>query len=336
MLRSMPCRRADLDSPSFLAWADRLRPAWDLTHTGVPTLHHRKLWEWIYIAQALDERGMLAPGRRGLCFGVGNEPLPALFASMGCEIVATDLASPAAAAGGWVSTGQHAADLSTLNEAGLCDPRAFGDRVTFREVDMNAIPADLRGFDFTWSSCAIEHVGSISRSQEFLLTQMACLRPGGVAVHTTELNLTSKVRTVDLDHTVLFRERDVTWVADRLQRAHHRIDVDLDPGDEPDDRHIDVPPYSNTHLKVRLSPYVSTSFGFVIEKNPYANDGDDDLDRDRIRRAHHLLGEARLVADPWRARWDEQFEQRRASIERAIAKARPRLGAIRRKVRSRW
>ena len=51
---------------------------------------HRKMWEWLFIAEALRERGMLAAGRSGLGFGVGQEPLVALFAAAGCDVVATD------------------------------------------------------------------------------------------------------------------------------------------------------------------------------------------------------------------------------------------------------
>jgi hypothetical protein len=36
---------------------------------------------------------MLQPGRTGLGFAVGAEKLPALFASRGCRITATDLPS---------------------------------------------------------------------------------------------------------------------------------------------------------------------------------------------------------------------------------------------------
>ena len=43
------------------------------------------------IAQALYERGKLKPGSRGLGFAVGKEPLSDLFASFGCDVVATDL-----------------------------------------------------------------------------------------------------------------------------------------------------------------------------------------------------------------------------------------------------
>ena len=37
-----------------------------------PFMLHRKMWEWLFIAQALAERDMLRPGRVGLGFGVGR------------------------------------------------------------------------------------------------------------------------------------------------------------------------------------------------------------------------------------------------------------------------
>ena len=41
---------------------------------------------------------MLRPGRRGLIFAAGREPLPAFFAAFGAEIVATDQARESAVA----------------------------------------------------------------------------------------------------------------------------------------------------------------------------------------------------------------------------------------------
>jgi hypothetical protein len=41
---------------------------------------HRKLWEHAFIVHQLDSAGMLAAGRSGVGFGVGTEPLPAVFA----------------------------------------------------------------------------------------------------------------------------------------------------------------------------------------------------------------------------------------------------------------
>ena len=145
LLKSCPCTQAQLESEALQKWVPRLKEA--------PALH-RKLWEFCYICQALDERDMLRPGRRGLGFAVGREPLGALFASLGCEIVATDLDEEQGRKQGWTMYQQHAASLETVNERGICPPELFRQRTSFRAVDMRAIPSDLRDFDFVWSSCS--------------------------------------------------------------------------------------------------------------------------------------------------------------------------------------
>ena len=43
---------------------------------------------------------------------------------------------------------------------------------------MNELPGDLAGFDFTWSSSAFEHLGSLEAGARFVERQMHCLRPG--------------------------------------------------------------------------------------------------------------------------------------------------------------
>ena len=86
MLRSQLCSAESLRSPALRAWAERLRPMWAADDDGRDVMLHRKMWEWLFIAEALSERGMLAAGRRGVGFGVGQEPLVALFADAGCNI----------------------------------------------------------------------------------------------------------------------------------------------------------------------------------------------------------------------------------------------------------
>ena len=266
MLTSQMCKRDVLTSDDFVRWAERIRPSWDFDHTGVPVLVHRKMWEWLFIIQALFERGMLQPGRSGLGFGVGQEPLAAVFASFGCTVLATDMAEDRAREIGWTSDGQFAADLDSLNKYGLCDPAGFKERVSLRTVDMNDIPRDLSGFDFTWSSCAFEHLGSIESGLQFVERQMRCLAPGGVSVHTTELNVSSNDETVDEPGTVLYRQRDLRRLALRLRLRGHKIDLDFKPGETTDDQHVDVPPFSNVHLRTRVQEYVTTSYGLIIAK----------------------------------------------------------------------
>lgn len=268
MLTSQPCTYASLTSPELQVWADRLRPMWDPEGTDQrPTMVHRKMWEWLYICEALSRAGMLAPGRRGLGFGVGREPLVALFASLGCEIVATDLDPERASAAGWTESGQeYSGGADGLNDAGLCPEADFEQRVRYRHVDMNHIPDDLVDFDFTWSSCAFEHLGTLAAGADFVVRQMDCMTPGGLAVHTTELNVSSDEDTIESGATVLYRRRDIRELVARLRRLGYLIEVDLTDGDAPADRHVDVPPFSDTHLRTVLGEHVTTSVGLVIGK----------------------------------------------------------------------
>ena len=277
VLRSQLCSAESLRSPALRAWADRLRPMWagddgDGDGDGVgrrDVMLHRKMWEWLFVAEALHERGVLAPGRRGLGFGVGQEPLTALFAAEGCDVVASDQPRHAAVAGGWTdSSSEWAGSLENLNQWGLCAQEEFTRRVRFRAVDMNAIPRDLRtgGFDFTWSSCALEHLGTLEAGADFVVEQMDCLKPGGVGVHTTEYLVSSNELTVEAGGTVFYRRRDIEALVARLRKLGHDIDVDYSEGTAPEDLHVDVPPYSDVHLRTELAGYVTTSLALVVTK----------------------------------------------------------------------
>ena len=170
----------------------------------------RKQWEFVYIAQSLWERGMLRPGKRGIAFGAGQEPLPALFASFGAEILATDQANAAAMESGWAQSGQHTHDLSVLNKLGICTDHMFRNLVSFAAVDMNAIPSSLEaGFDFCWSACALEHLGTLQHGLNFIENAMLTLKPGGVAIHTTEFNLSSNDETFESHWCCFYRRRDI-------------------------------------------------------------------------------------------------------------------------------
>jgi hypothetical protein len=262
-------------SSDLLRWAEQIRPAWDRSHTGGPVYADRKIWEWVYIIQALAERDMLSPGTKGLGFGVGTDPLAAFFACHGCQIVATDLGRSDSGAEHWAGSGQHASgSLAALNADGLCEVNQFDALVRYRDVDMRRIPADLRGFDFTWSACALEHLGSLMTGEAFLLRQMACLKPGGIAVHTTEFNVSSNSKTIGTGPTVLYRRRDIEAVASRLRELGHQIEIDFSTGTAPADLHVDHPPWGAPHLKIQLEEFVVTSMAMVIRKGSEPNQRD--------------------------------------------------------------
>lgn len=266
-LISQLCRYSSLDSLNFRRWAEELHEPWRA---------HRKLWELAFISQALNERDMLKQGKRGLGFAVGSEKLPALFASKGCHITATDLPADDERHIPWAETGQWAQNLEQLNQDKLCNPDLFNEHVKLRPADMNNIPEDLRNFDFTWSTCSFEHCGSLDLGLTFLERQMDCLKPGGVAVHTTELNLTSNDQTIDQGPTVIYRLKDIENILNLLRRKGHDVEpLDISPGNHPLDRFVDEPPYCDwdstppkdtKHLRLNIGGYAATSIGIIMKK----------------------------------------------------------------------
>ena len=259
--RSRLCNEEQLLTEDYAFWCSEF---------GQQPARHRKQWEYVFICKVLHERGLLAPGRRGIGFGVGSEPLPALFARYGSEVVATDLGLDEAVAAGWQTGNQHARGIDQLNKLGLCPPEEFRRRVSFRVEDMNAISPDLHGgFDFTWSSCCFEHLGSIEHGLRFVEESLKLLKPGGIAVHTTEFNLSSNDDTVFEGGCVIFRRRDIDRLAQRVTADGHRICLDYTEGTLPGDLHVDVPPYTQSpHLRLLLQGFVSTSIGLVVQKAP--------------------------------------------------------------------
>ncbi len=267
-----PSTQADLESEWAAYWCGQLQ---------VPVVFHRKLWEFCYLLQALWERGLLAEGNRGLGFGCGVEPVPSYLASRGIDVTVTDLAPEASADLGWTNTNQHTASVEHAFKPELVSRELFDRHVQLAYVDMNAIPPHLHGYDFCWSICALEHLGSIEKGAAFIENSLETLKPGGVAVHTTEFNFLNDEETIDNWMTVLFQRKHFIALAERLRAAgHHVEELDFAVGNKPLDRFIDIPPWEHdmsdyirqnwggdhVHLKLSIDGFVSTCFGLIIRK----------------------------------------------------------------------
>ena len=94
------------------------------------------------------------------------------------------------------------------------------------------------------------------------------LRSGGIAVHTTEFNLTSNEHTVTEGPTVIYRRRDIDELVRRLRdRGHIVKEFTVAAPSHYWDFHVDTPPYtSKVHLKLLLEQYVTTSVGLVVQR----------------------------------------------------------------------
>jgi 2-polyprenyl-3-methyl-5-hydroxy-6-metoxy-1,4-benzoquinol methylase len=265
-LGSKLCTQSDVESDWFIFWAREMK---------VAPIYHRKLWELSYIAQALWGAGKLQPGMAGLGFGCGQEVLPSLFAKHGVQVMATDLPPHRAEAKEWNASGQYATSAEASRRRDICPDEKLLALIEFRHVDMKAIPPEFaRKFDFCWSSCALEHLGSIANGLKFIEEALTTLKPGGLAVHTTEFNL-SPGATVDHRDTVLYQERHIAPFAQRLREQGHKVaELDFSRGEGFLDNFVDIPPWPNETvgprfwpygcLKVYLQGFTCTSLGLVI------------------------------------------------------------------------
>ena len=253
------CKAEDVHTEWYKRWCSELREE---------PRYHRKQWEFVYILQSLWERGCIGPGKKGLVFAVGTEPLPSLLANHGCSILATDIFPEEGKQKGWAQTDQLCFGLESLNTRKLCDDAVLREKVSYRPVDMNHIPDDLRDFDFNWSSCSFEHLGTIEKGLAFLRNQLNTLKPGGWAVHTTEYNISSNDKTQDNNDTVIFRQKDIDRIVLELRNEGHYVEpLDYSLGGMPADFAVDVSPHTqDTHLKLQVGEFVVSSLGLIFRR----------------------------------------------------------------------
>lgn len=266
-LKSKICNQDDFSTDWLLFWCRELQTA---------PYYHRKIWEFCYICQALFGEGKLAPAHQGLGFGCGQEPLPSLFAKYGAQVTATDLDPERPEAEVWRSTRQHAAAVEGLRRRDICPDERRLANIEFQPIDMTAIPRAFSGrFDFCWSACALEHLGTLAKGLEFIENSLQTLKPGGVAVHTTEFTF-DEGETIDNYPTVLYQSRHLVEFAARMREKGFEVaEYDFNAGRGILDRFIDLPPWTHelylpkqqyAHLRLSVDGFACTSVGVIIRK----------------------------------------------------------------------
>jgi SAM-dependent methyltransferase len=265
--RAYAVSAAHFDHPEFLRWEAVISARPEPVAPPLP-FKHRKMWEFALILAIVDGCGLYRPGAQGIGFGVGAEPLAAVFARGGVDVVATD--QPVDQGRAWDRSGQLMHGLASLSHPDIVDDEELARRVAVRPVDMNELPPDLGHFDFTWSSCVIEHLGSPALGLEFIRKSAALLNPGGVGVHTTELELVPRETTRDYGHCAVYRPSDLLELEQQLLADGFDVDFNLHvPMDAPEDRFISpVDPKipDPSHLKLVIGDSISTSFGIVVRR----------------------------------------------------------------------
>lgn len=272
MLRSHSLLFSDFDTKWYKRWAKELKQTKD--NLGDYQLHANKFWQNAVMVEALNEAGVLKAGNTAIGFGVGQERLPALFAKYDVKVTATDQDFTTKKAKHWQKH-ELATGAQSLNQIGICDPKKFNQNVSYRALDMNRVPKSLHGkYDIAWSNCALGHLGSIEAGLQFIVESARCLKPGGYAVHTTEINVLSNGATVDNNpETVIFRPRDIHRLSARLQKLGYELSplqLNLEGGKK-DQRIAMSPEFGNDFSKLQVGGHLLTQVVLIIKNSQDTN-----------------------------------------------------------------
>jgi hypothetical protein len=257
-LGSRAAHYGDIVSPWFGYWAGQL-------HCAVRA--HRKLWEFAALLQALYEAGALQPGARALGLGCADEPLPSYLASLGIDVVASDLPG--------------CAERERMLHPDLIDEAQFDRHGEVSNVDARLLNEDptLRGFDICWSSNLVNQMRSEIDAADVIIGAMDTLRPGGVAVHTMDFAFADD-RPIPHAGALTFPRPFFERLAAGLAGRGHAVEpLNFDLGQHPLDGYVDLPPYApegpdayqalwaeglgEPHLKVLNGDVLATSFVLV-------------------------------------------------------------------------
>jgi SAM-dependent methyltransferase len=265
MIKSQTIQYKDFSSDWYEKWSILLKQQKGITPTQK---FHNKAWQNAIILQTLSERGYLKEGNRALGFGVGKERVPSALAALGLKVTATDQDFTSGKKGGW-DNGQLTHTRNDLNQYGIANKKTFDQDVEFENCDMTKISKRFNNkYDIVWSNCALGHLGSIDAGLKFIEKSLDCLKPGGIAVHTTETNVVSNTDTIESGGTVIFRRKDLVDLFFKLRnRGYQCAPLHLDFGSAPEDKSFGFDPYeTEVLLKLNAGGYLLSQMVLVIRK----------------------------------------------------------------------
>jgi SAM-dependent methyltransferase len=247
-------------SPDFHYWISQLR---------LPLLINRKYWEYFVLLHQSFLAGLFERSSSHVIgFGVGNEPIPAYFASQEVRVTATDyIEGPSADA--WSATNQLL-KIDNLVRPEICSVEMFNTFTTVESVDMNSIPSRFDNmFDLCYSLCSLGHIGGFSNSRKFILESLNVLKPGGIAIHTFEMDLGTSERYEQPNHTIFLKEDVISVIKEVKSLGFEVRKYVLEQGGGYLENYLDQYPFgSSPHLFLDLNGRRCLPTVLVIKKRP--------------------------------------------------------------------
>lgn len=234
---------------------------------------HGKQWQWASILRQarLASTDESVEGRQPVAigFGVGTEPIPALLAKWGFKVTASDYFDGPDSQE-WAKTNQMVQNYSAsaLNDRQICPDNVFDSNVELINLDMNCIPKSWHGTaDFIWSTCALGHIGGYQKGLEFILQSAKTLRPGGVAVHTTEVVVDDK-DCLDSPGLSLYRRHDIWVTLQQLKAQGFSVPEHFfDPGKGLFDELLSPEPnHPDPHIKIEILGREIYNFSIIFSR----------------------------------------------------------------------
>jgi hypothetical protein len=229
---------------------------------ALSTKLHRGIWESVWVASVLASHGCIAPGKRALGLGPQRERIAALLASraMAVHVVRiTETAEPSLSL-------QHA--LLQLFYPEIIRIDDFDVLVGMQDGDsLDPVRGIAAEHDCVWSVGISRRLGSVAAVGNFIRRSLDALRPGGIAAHTLDINLSSEAKGGVVEGHLAFHRADLDALVLRLVRdGYEMLPINLYPGHDAADAVIDAPPFGLPHLKVLAGLETVGSFGLAIRR----------------------------------------------------------------------
>ena len=245
---------------------------------------HRKQWEFYVIYKKLLEYLGDFNCKKGLGFAVGQEVIVPLFLNLNADITASDLNPNDSDSLAWINSNQHISNgFDKYVDSGYIKKDIL-NKCKFDFINMNNIPSKylMNEYNFIWSSCALEHLGSLQNGFNYIINSLKCLKKGGIAVHTTEYNFKSNDNTLETSGCVSYRKKDIEWLISEIEKLGYYIEpINFNRNDNIVNNYIDPFPYIGStsaiffdvnnydilksHINLNIEGHCSTSIYIVIQ-----------------------------------------------------------------------